>query len=436
MMMRQRQTIRKSNPNRTKSLLFRILPTTILLASLVGSILVGYYAHVSMRSSPFRTSSSASSSSRTPRLRMGAYYYAWYEPKQWARWKTKFQPTLGMYDSPNATVLAKHSEWAHQAGIDFFVMSWSTQEEHDTIKEYLQHPKTIPIALHIESQILYLQSRVNRTQPENGTINFDEPCINIYSKDKKDDQAAAVTTFGETFILYMIKTMNEIVLRHPHKYLFVGDRPVFVLYLAREFVNFEGYMERLRKYFQTRFGVRPYFIADMVWFARDRKVQHMMRTSGADHWDSITGYNRYEGRKDESLDEYLDRTELEYHRYSYPYRWWEFLIKETRTVPVVPYVQPGYDDLLIRSDQHGKDTPRPAYERSNGRIYHRFWDLAERLLHDNPCTMKSDEWFVFVTSFNEWHESTAIEPSVEWGEQYLQITKDRAKALYPTCGGG
>ena len=105
--------------------------------------------------------------------------------------------------------------------------------------------------------------------------------------------------------------------------------------------------------------------------------------------------------------------------------------------PVVPYVQPGYDDLLIRSHEHGVGLERPAYPRGDqGQTYHQFWDLAERLLDRNPCPTNDDnddDSFVLITSFNEWHESTSIEPSLEWGDQMLKITKERAQALRPAC---
>ena len=80
-----------------------------------------------------------------------------------------------------------------------------------------------------------------------------------------------------------------------------------------------------------------------------------------------------------------------------------------------------------------------------------FWDLAERVLNKNPCTASvfqhDDEYgdanrnkdsssssplFVFVSTFNEWHESTSIEPSIEWGDEYLHITRERSKQLHPT----
>ena len=39
----------------------------------------------------------------------------------------------------------------------------------------------------------------------------------------------------------------------------------------------------------------------------------------------------------------------------------------------------------------------------------------------------SPSWAVVVSTFNEWMESTQIEPSQQWGDQYLQLTRQNAE---------
>lgn len=39
------------------------------------------------------------------------------------------------------------------------------------------------------------------------------------------------------------------------------------------------------------------------------------------------------------------------------------------------------------------------------------------------ATASQPHW-VLVTSFNEWHEVSEIEPSVEFGDQYLELTRE------------
>jgi hypothetical protein len=75
-------------------------------------------------------------------------------------------------------------------------------------------------------------------------------------------------------------------------------------------------------------------------------------------------------------------------------------------------VVPGYDDTVIR-------TPGLKLDRRNGTLYREMWQTA---LGVNPG-------WVLITSFNEWHEGSEIEPSEEYGEQYLRITAEFARGF-------
>ena len=52
-----------------------------------------------------------------------AYYYIWFDPNSWNRAKMDY-PVLGRYSSSNVAIMRKHVEWAKQAGIDGFLVSW------------------------------------------------------------------------------------------------------------------------------------------------------------------------------------------------------------------------------------------------------------------------------------------------------------------------
>lgn len=73
-------------------------------------------------------------------------------------------------------------------------------------------------------------------------------------------------------------------------------------------------------------------------------------------------------------------------------------------------VIPGYDDSNVRP-------ANPIVRlREDGKLYKELWEAA----------IKADVDWVLICSFNEWHEGTEIEPSVEYGKLYLQITKEYA----------
>ncbi len=75
-------------------------------------------------------------------------------------------------------------------------------------------------------------------------------------------------------------------------------------------------------------------------------------------------------------------------------------------------VLPGYDDTRIPGRKGTYIVPR-----NNGATYRTSWTVA---IASNP------EW-VTITTFNEWFEGAMIEPSIDYGNQYLNITQQFTK---------
>jgi len=83
----------------------------------------------------------------------------------------------------------------------------------------------------------------------------------------------------------------------------------------------------------------------------------------------------------------------------------------------IPSVGPGYDDTRIRPWNE-----KNKRNRENGSYYDKMWSRAlEQCLLDPSNTMLS------ITSFNEWHEGTQIEPSIP--KNTVSIDKD-TEVLY------
>lgn len=57
-----------------------------------------------------------------------AYYYIWFDEKSWDRAKTDY-PLLGRYSSDDAAVMRQHIQWAKNARIDGFIVSWKSTEK-------------------------------------------------------------------------------------------------------------------------------------------------------------------------------------------------------------------------------------------------------------------------------------------------------------------
>ena len=76
---------------------------------------------------------------------------------------------------------------------------------------------------------------------------------------------------------------------------------------------------------------------------------------------------------------------------------------------------PGYDDTKIR-------TPGINAERLRGDTYRILWEQA----------IGADPDWVLITSWNEWHEGSEIEPSFEYGDQYIRMTAEHSKQFKQT----
>jgi len=72
-------------------------------------------------------------------------------------------------------------------------------------------------------------------------------------------------------------------------------------------------------------------------------------------------------------------------------------------------VMPGYDDRQVRF-------PGTVVARRGSECYDMTWRVA---MEQNP------NW-IMICSWNEWHEGSEIEPSVEYGDFYLKLTRQYA----------
>ena len=96
--------------------------------------------------------------------------------------------------------------------------------------------------------------------------------------------------------------------------------------------------------------------------------------------------------------------------------------KKTRKISCF-IVIPGYDDRVLKRKHTLKywvwqwlHLKKGEYyvPRNNSRTYKGLWEQA----------IKADPDWVLITSFNEWHEGTEIEPSHEYGDEYIKLTRE------------
>ncbi|MGD2094404.1 MAG: hypothetical protein PVH77_05285 [Phycisphaerales bacterium] len=91
------------------------------------------------------------------------------------------------------------------------------------------------------------------------------------------------------------------------------------------------------------------------------------------------------------------------------YRSWVRMADRAGRISTITVI-PGYDDTKIRE-------PGLAVGRYDGKLYRLQWEEA----------IEADPHWILITSFNEWHEGSEIEPSLQYGRRYLDITAGYAK---------
>jgi len=81
-------------------------------------------------------------------------------------------------------------------------------------------------------------------------------------------------------------------------------------------------------------------------------------------------------------------------------------LAKNRREPFGFAVIPGYDDTKVRQ-------PGRVVSRENGATYNKTW----------KAVLSSGCQWALICTWNEWHEGTEIEPSMEYGHYYLELTK-------------
>lgn len=178
--------------------------------------------------------------------------------------------------------------------------------------------------------------------------------------------------------------------KHP-AWLKVQNKPVIFIYgRAVGQLKLDGW-EKVIAAFREKNPGGAVFIGDQI------------STKAAAIFDGIHTYNPTGLTKGKSLDEIRS-----WAKTAFPD--WVNIAGPQRIACVT--IIPGYDDSV----QPSRLPPRPITDRHNGETYRVMWEQA---IAANP------DW-ILVTSWNEWHEGSEIEPSLELGDRELKTTKQFA----------
>lgn len=305
-----------------------------------------------------------------------AYYYPWYGAN--FHWSDGYlrsqlspaqQPLLGEYDSRNEAVIHQHLDWSEKYGIDTWVCSWWGENSFEDIA----------IKDHIMPQL------TGRTTTF--AIFYESPgLVNPIDNDEIVFENQEVTDFRAHFA-YLAQTYFE----HPN-YLRINGRPVVFIYLTRIFQG--QYMEAydLMRQDLQQMGYDVYLIGDEVYW-------HNPDANRIAALDAITAYSmhgptEYAGYPSDSP--LFTNSAERYNTFK--------TVADNVGTDFIPNVLPGFNDRGVRPEVNHYIIPNQfSPTDAPASTLCKYIDVAIDYI-DNDLNM------VAITSFNEWHEDTQIEP--------------------------
>lgn len=319
---------------------------------------------------------------------IAAYYYPWYTPRHWKQGYTRGHstppqpPLLGEYKSKNRTVIHQHMEWSQAYGIDSWICSWWGQGKRvdRTLRE-----RVLPCLTNSELSFALLYETAGILGMQAGKINIGEAAIEQL---RSDVDYLATRYFS-----------------HPN-YLHLEGKPVLFLYLTRALTGrAQTVIHTIREVAAQR-GFGLYLVGDEVfWGPPDQGRIGLL--------DAITAYNmhgpaQYAGYPDESG--ILQAIGQQYRRYE--------RTAQGLDVDFIPNVFPSFDDTGVRPQaQHYIIPDRVHPDSAQASTLSAYLEIARTHLGHPPHLLT-------VTSFNEWHEDTQVEPTMGgYGFQRLEAIR-------------
>lgn len=338
-------------------------------------------------------------------LLAGVHFYSWF-PDNWPagfvgeKLVPEELPALGRYESGDPQVFRQQLTWMRSARVNLIAFDWWA--------------KRTSLRKQIEKNVATL------------TENDPQFLIQYEPHDLKDPWRRAIPDEPENTVVMNAERQKELIthwrhlakrfFRHP-RYLRFDGRPVLIIYASRHIVgDLAGAITAARAAVKAEIGVEPYVIGDEIYFNvldfDDRRGVYLMAEEQP-NWrrlaafDGITCYNGFDASRPEhggsaGVAKYLDDMDRLYAHYRD--------VAAVLGIGFFPGVLPGYNDRGVRLIEDHAVFPRflasadavPNYE-------HTFFGASlERLV--GPYLLGANRMFL-VTSWNEWNEGSAIEPS-------------------------
>ncbi len=332
---------------------------------------------------------------------VGVYYYPWYAHDfHGGRYLREHLrppqlPSLGEYDDRDSEVIAQHLRWSRAANVSLWVTSWwgPGRREDTTLQQYI-----LPHGELQEMKIALFYETPGRVPGFTDLSNVSE------------DLAYIAANYFE----------------HPN-YLRIRGRPVLFVYLTRVLSSsgvLEEVVTRMRGAASTA-GYDLYIVGDHA-FGQPRDASALRQLDGVTNYDvyGSVGARGYAGQQ--AVDTYFEAQ-----------AGWLTLSKSAGAA-FIPAATPGFNDKGVR-DGHAAVSRRLTADSEPGTLFRAM--LQQAVAQTDSAAGN----ILMITSWNEWHEDTQIEPVVEapptalddsdgaysegleyegYGERYLDILRE------------
>ena len=312
----------------------------------------------------------------TENVIVGAYYYN-YATTDWAKKYTN-TPQLGVYSALTPTVMAQHRAWADVGGIDFLTFPWDGTTGDPLLTNFI----------------------TGRNENVKMVINYNTAHL-------KATNAAPLVGAKLTTMLNEFKTLATTHFNKDY-YFAVDGKPVVLITpinlatSAAASIDYITVITALRAELNL-VGVTPYIIAEISsgWLPPQRYSAVLKVFDGVflSNWtcNGNYGYDRsvfYQAFTDQNFKNWNDSTTV----------WGN---------DFVPCILPGFDDKVMT----------PASKNFN-------LDRSAQFYVDNCNVAKRNmgkKRIVMINSWNNFQFGTTIEPTTEYGTEYLDISKKQFK---------
>jgi len=350
----------------------------------------------------------ASYSTADSRLLIGACYYPWYTNGK--HWKSGYlramlnppqPPYLGEYDCASGNTISQHVKWSVDSRIDFWINSW-------------WGPGSSTDDVILANQLT-----------NNDFLKSMGYCLLYETSGRLGGIPVNVTTEK---INQFLSDLQYLVENHFHhaNYMKIDNKPVLYLYLTR---TLNGNYKELFNAADSMLIQQGY---DGLFIVGDEVYWNSPNDSRAKYMDAISCYNPHTSVNwVTNADRFVLRTGSEM------YSPWMDKANELGISFWVD-VLPGFNDLGVR-----KEAQHPVIERKDGEIFNKMLLMAGDVLSKQMIPLR----VLVITSFNEWHEDTQVEPTIVttelinaplaytdgfgyigYGTKYLDAIKDFAQS--------